>query len=58
MTANEMVYPPQNVQAQMKNVALSLLGSLSAAMLVAFLLFAWIVGIRGLSVLLKSGFGS
>ena len=52
-----LVYRPPEAHAQLKRVALGLLGTFSAAMMVAFLLFTWIVGIRGLSVLLKSGFG-
>ena len=56
MTASELGCRPAGPQ-YLRNVAFSVLGTFSAAMLVVCILFAWIIGFRGLSLLIKTGFG-
>ena len=42
---------------QLKTLGASVLGALSALVLVAALLFAWMVGFSGIAILVRSGLG-
>jgi hypothetical protein len=43
--------------AQLRTLGASVLGALSALVLVAALFFAWMVGFSGIAILVRSGLG-